>query len=101
MPSQTSLAAVKNVVRYIAAYYSQIDMDSIKDDWFLGKQGRDKNNNQHSGVGLDQFAIDHSVTPELNHYVNRKGGTNFLLPGTLTEKTTIEEAAKDVRSRLP
>ena len=101
MPSKTSLAAVKNVVRYITAYYSQIDMDSIKDDWFLGKRGRDKNNNQHSGVGLDQFAIDHSVTPELNQYINRKGGTNFLPPGAFTEKTTIEDAAKDVRSRLP
>lgn len=101
MPSTTSLAAVKNVVRYIAAYYSQIDMDLIEDNWFLGKRGRDKDNNQHSGVGLDQFAIDHAVTPELNQYINRKGGKNFLPPGTLTEKTTIEAAAKDVRSRLP
>ena len=101
MPSQTPLTAVKNVVRYIAAYYAQIDMDLIEDNWFLGKRGRDDDNELHPGVGLDQFAIDHSVTPELNHYINRKGGSNLLRPGVLTEEKTVEQAAKEVRLRLP
>ena len=101
MPSQTSLAAVKNVVCYIASYYSRVDMDAIQDNWFLGKKGRDDDNVLHPGVGFDQFAIDHSVTPELNHYINGKGGRNFLVMGDLKVTTTIEAAAKDVRSRLP
>ena len=101
MPSQTPLPSVKNVVRYITSYYAQVDMDLIQDNWFLGKRGRDKKNDLHPGVGLDQFAIDHSVTPELNHYINRKGGNNLLPPGVFTEKTTVEDAAKEVRSRLP
>ena len=100
MPN-TPLAAVKNVVRYIASYYSHVDMDAIEDDWFLGKRGRDDDNVSHPGVGLDRFAIDHSVTPELNHYISRKGGRNFIAPGTFKETTTVEATAKEVRSRLP
>lgn len=100
MPS-TPIGAVANVVRYNAAKYSHKDMDIIKDDWVLGKRTRGKNNAIQEGVGLDQHAIDHGMTSELNGYIEDKGGTNLLLPGSLTETTTILAAATKVHSRLP
>ena len=96
----TSITAVKNVVRYIAGYYGHIDNDLIKDDWFLGKSVRDKTDQPHKGVGLDQFAIDHSLTSELNRYIHLKGGTDLLRIGSFSEKTTIADAAKEVKSRI-